>query len=271
MMTIICGLIAVLLYASSAWLQRQRLISPATTASTRGSNAVLGLAILALVAHFCNAITVINTARGYDFGFFKVASLFSWVMALIVVLSSLRKPVANLFLALFPLAILCILCSSFLPSNYNLNPELKGGVALHSMLGIVAFSLLTIAAVQALLVAWLSKELKQHHFSTALRHLPPLQTLEELLFETIQAGFLALLAVILSGFIFMDDMFAQHLVHKTALTIISWAVFGILLWGRYQRGWRGKTALRWILVGFVVLILAYFGSKFVLEIVLDRV
>jgi ABC-type uncharacterized transport system permease subunit len=271
MMTIICGLIAVLLYTSSAWLQRQHLVSPALTANSRGSNVVLGLAVMALIAHFCNAISVINTAQGYDFGFFKVASLFSWVMAVIIVLSSLKKPVANLFLALFPLAILCILCSSFLPSNYNPNPTLSSGVALHSGLGIIAFSLLTIAAIQALLVAWLSKELKQHHFSTTLRHLPPLQTLEELLFQTIQAGFFALLAVILSGFIFMDDMFAQHLVHKTALTMVSWLVFGILLWGRHQRGWRGKTALRWILAGFSVLILAYFGSKFVLEIVLDRV
>ena len=69
----------------------------------------------------------------------------------------------------------------------------------------------------------------------------------------------------------MDDMFAQHLAHKTVLTLLSFTVWGILLWGRYRWGWRGKQALRWILAGFVVLILAYFGSKFVLEILLDRV
>ncbi|MES2606196.1 MAG: cytochrome c biogenesis protein CcsA, partial [Pseudomonadota bacterium] len=91
------------------------------------------------------------------------------------------------------------------------------------------------------------------------------------LFDIIKAGFIGLLAVIISGFLFMDDMFAQHLVHKTALTIVSWCVFGILLWGRYQQGWRGKVALRWTMSGFAVLILAYFGSKFVLEILLDRV
>ena len=77
-------------------------------------------------------------------------------------------------------------------------------------------------------------------------------------------------AVIISGFVFMDDMFAQHLVHKTVLTILSFVVWGILLWGHHSFGWRGKTALRWIFGAFIVLILAYFGSKFVLEILLNR-
>lgn len=279
MISMISGMIAVVLYAGSAWLQRQVLTgaeSPSAgqkgpSQNANNSSLVLALAGAALLAHVINAIVVIRTDLGYDFGFFRVASLFSWVMALIVVVASFRKPVANLFIALFPLAIVCILCSTFLPSNYDPNKDLSGGVALHSVLGILAFSLLTIAAAQALLVAWLSRELKQHHYSVTLRHLPPLQTMEALLFDIIKAGFIGLLAVIISGFLFMDDMFAQHLVHKTALTIVSWGVFGILLWGRYQQGWRGKVALRWTLSGFAVLILAYFGSKFVLEILLDRV
>jgi ABC-type uncharacterized transport system permease subunit len=119
-------------------------------------------------------------------------------------------------------------------------------------------------------VAWLSRELKQHHYNSFLRHLPPMQTLEVLLFDFIKAGFLLLVGVIISGFLFMEDMFDQHLVHKTVLTIASTCVFGVLLWGRIARGWRGKVALRWTLSGFAVLILAYFGSKFVLELLLHR-
>jgi ABC-type uncharacterized transport system permease subunit len=95
--------------------------------------------------------------------------------------------------------------------------------------------------------------------------------MEVLLFEIIFVGFVLLLAVITSGFLFMDNMFAQHLVHKTVLTVVSTSVFGVLLWGRHQLGWRGNTALRWTLSGFAVLILAYFGSKFVLELILNRV
>ena len=79
-----------------------------------------------------------------------------------------------------------------------------------------------------------------------------------------------LTAALISGFMFLEDMFAQRLVHKTFLSITAWAVFGILLWGRFKWGWRGQKALIWTLVGFVVLMLAYFGSKFVLELILQR-
>ncbi|HTR01195.1 MAG TPA: cytochrome c biogenesis protein CcsA, partial [Candidatus Acidoferrum sp.] len=182
-----------------------------------------------------------------------------------------KKPLANLFILLFPVAIVSIACSTFLPSRYHPLEELGGGVALHSVLGILAFSLLTVAALQALVVAWLSRELKQHHYTNTLRHMPPLQSMEALLFDIIKAGFVALLLVIVSGFMFMEDMFAQHLAHKTILTIVSTVVWGILLWGHARFGWRGKTALRWILAAFAVLILAYFGSKFVLELLLHRV
>lgn len=276
MTSMLSGLLAVILYSVSAWLQRQTLTQSGTTgASTEKGDdrrpLIFALAAAALLVHLLNAFTIVDTPAGFDFGFFRVASLFSWAMALIVVLSSWKRPLNNLFLALFPLAIISILCSLFLPSRYDPQPEITTGVALHIALGIFAFSLITIAAVQAGLLAWLSRELKQHHYTPVLRHLPPLQTMEELLFEIIKAGFVSLLAVIVTGFLFMDDMFAQHLVHKTGLTIISWGVFGILLWGRHRQGWRGRTALRWTLAGFVVLILAYFGSKFVLELLLDRV
>ncbi len=273
MIAIITGLIAAVLYTTGTWLQLRLLTSTvqAGTAPQRTAPLILLLAGAALLAHLANTILLIKSSAGYDFGFFRVATLFSWVMVLTVLLTSLTKPLANLFIALFPLAIVSILCSTFLPSHYNPNPDLTGGVALHSVLGILAFSLLTIAALQALLVAWLNRELKQHHFSAVLRHLPPLQSMETLLFAIIKAGFVALFGVIVSGVVFMDDMFAQHLAHKTVLTLLSFTVWGILLWGRYRWGWRGKQALRWILAGFVVLILAYFGSKFVLEILLDRV
>lgn len=260
------GLLAALLYACSTVLQGQTL-----TRNKDNRRLLLTLAFVGLLLHLVNVAGVIRTEAGYDFGFFRIATLFSWVMVAIVLAGSLRQPLDNLLLVLLPVAILGILSASFVPANQPLSDQLSAGVALHSILGITAFSLITIAAIQALLVAWLNRELKQHHFRPALRHIPPLQTMEALLFSIIQYGFVALLAVILTGFAFMEDMFAQHLAHKTLLTLISCAVFGILLWGRQVQGWRGKTALRWILSGYTVLLLGYFGSKFVLEILLDRV
>jgi ABC-type uncharacterized transport system permease subunit len=266
MIAITSGMLAVLFYSLGTLLQGKSL-----TQNTDTQNRILLFALLALTAHLVNVIKIIATDAGYDFGFFRITTLFSWTIAFIVVISSLKKPLSNLFLVVFPLAIASILCSLFLPSNYDPLTNLEHGVALHIVLGIIGFSLITIAAVQALLLAWLNRELKRKHFTNVLRHMPPLQTMEALLFEIIQAGFIILLAVIVTGFIFMEDMFAQHLVHKTVLTLVSWGVFGILLWGRHQLGWRGKTAMRWTLSGFIVLILAYFGSKFVLELLLNRV
>jgi ABC-type uncharacterized transport system permease subunit len=75
---------------------------------------------------------------------------------------------------------------------------------------------------------------------------------------------------LITGFLFVEDLFVQHLVHKTVLSIIAWCVFTILLWGHWQYGWRGRTAIKWNLSGFFVLMLAYFGSKFVLELILKK-
>ena len=272
MLATVSGLFAVILYALGTLLQGQVLLrdTPPGAAPSPTRTLVLGCALLALLVHLVNVAGVIATDQGYDFGFFKIATLFSWTMALLVVGSSLKKPVDNLFLVLFPVAIVSILCSLWLPSGYTPQTDLAGGVALHILLGILAFSIITVAAAQALLIAWLNRKLKRKHFPAMLRHLPPLQTMEQLLFELIWAGFLVLLGVIATGFLFMEDMFAQHLAHKTSLTLVSAGVFGILLWGRHHLGWRGRTALRWTLSGFAVLILAYFGSKFVLELLLNR-
>lgn len=272
MLATVSGLFAVIFYSLGTLLQGRDLLQARSGSEHEAQRRrVLLFAALALVVHLINVVQVIATDGGYDFSFFKIATLFSWTIALIVVVSSLKKPLDNLFLALFPLAILSILSSLLLPGSAAPESSVGGGVALHILLGIAAFSIITIAAVQSVVIAWLNRELKHKHFSPVLQHLPPLQTMEALLFELIWAGFFTLLGVIVSGFLFMEDMFAQHLVHKTFFTLLSTAVFAVLLWGRHRLGWRGRTAYRWTLAGFSFLIVAYFGVKFVLELLLDRV
>ena len=94
--------------------------------------------------------------------------------------------------------------------------------------------------------------------------------MENVLFLTIHVGFLVLTLALFSGLFFVDDLFAQHLAHKAILSIIAWGVFGILLLGRWQFGWRGRKAVRWVITGYMVLLLAYFGSRLILELVLGR-
>ena len=103
-----------------------------------------------------------------------------------------------------------------------------------------------------------------------MRALPPLAIMERMLFQLIAVGFVLLTLSLLSGFVYLENMFAQHLVHKTILSILAWAVFGVLLLGRRLYGWRGKVAVRWTLSGIALLLLAYFGSKLVLELILQR-
>jgi len=141
----------------------------------------------------------------------------------------------------------------------------------HILSSIIAFCLLTIAAFQALLLAIQNKQLKSPKPGQLMLSFPPLQAMESLLFQMISAGVLFLSVSLISGFIFIDDLFAQHLVHKTILSLLAWLTFSALLIGRKLYGWRGKTAVRWTLYGFLALLLAYFGSKFVLEIILNKV
>jgi ABC-type uncharacterized transport system permease subunit len=91
-----------------------------------------------------------------------------------------------------------------------------------------------------------------------------------LLFRVIAAGFALLTLTLLTGALFVGNLFGQHLVHKTVLSIVAWLVFGVLLYGRWRFGWRGRRAVNLTLIGMAVLVLAFFGSKFVLELILHR-
>lgn len=205
----------------------------------------------------------------------NIPQAFSLVMAsinLIVLLSCIKKPLHNLFILLFPLSTIAITIPLTLSSDNNTgsNVTLSLGLGTHVVLSLLAYSLLSIAALQALLLHWQSHRLKHHHTTGFIRLLPPLQTMEDLMFEVLWAGVFLLAAGIAVGGWYLENIFAQHLVHKTVLSLIALVIFATLLWGRSQRGWRGNRAIKWVLCGFCFLLLAYFGSKFVLEVILQK-
>ncbi len=140
----------------------------------------------------------------------------------------------------------------------------------HIGLSIIAYALLTVAALTAVLLAFKERALRRRTAATSMRNVISVETLETQLFGAIGAGFVALSLAIFSGLFYVENMFAQHLVHKTVLTLSSWVLFAVLLFGRWRFGWRAQTAVRWTLGGFFVLLLAYFGSRFVLEVLLGR-
>jgi ABC-type uncharacterized transport system permease subunit len=229
--------------------------------------------VLGSLALLCHAIVVwagITSGEGYTLGFYKISALIFLVVNVACVISLTRRPLENLLVILFPLSAMSVLVSTFAPNTATLPTDLPGGLLLHIGSSILAYAVLTLAAAQAALVAAQDHQLRHRHTLGIVQILPPLQLMESMLFELLWIGVILLSASIVSGFVFLDDLFAQHLVHKTVLTMVAWVLFSVLLWGHYQLGWRSQTAVRFTLAGFVLLMLAFLGSKLVLELLLQR-
>jgi ABC-type uncharacterized transport system permease subunit len=142
---------------------------------------------------------------------------------------------------------------------------------LHLALAMFAYGLFVIALLHAALMSFAERHLHLKG-TVAFPNLPPLLTLEALLFRMIGAAFVFLTLTLVTGIAFSETLFGRALrfEHKTVFAVLSWLIFAWLLAGRWRYGWRGRTALRWTLSGFVMLFLAYVGSRFVLEVLLHR-
>ncbi|MEH6636745.1 MAG: cytochrome c biogenesis protein CcsA [Halioglobus sp.] len=258
--------IAALLYLAATGLQLLH-ISQRHQQIDRG---VIALSLGALLLHGFIAWDGIIGETGVSLGFYKVSALLFLVINIACITSLARRPLQNLLVVLFPLSALAVLVSTFAPATAPVVSNFSGGILLHISSSILAYSVLTLAAFQSALLAVQDHQLKHRHTRGIIQILPPLQLMESMLFELLWIGVILLSIAIASGFVFIDDIFAQSLVHKTVLTIIAWLLFSVLLWGHYQLGWRSRTAVRLTLAGFALLMLAFFGSKLVLELVLQR-
>jgi ABC-type uncharacterized transport system permease subunit len=262
-MLFIATLIAIIAYSGAAWLQWQRLSTP--DAGQRGLIRALGFA--AFIVHGYAVYDVLHYPNGIDLGTFQVGSLIAWVVVGILLASSLRQKLDNLFIGAFPMAAITAALAAFGPDTGD-HRLYSGGLVVHILLSLLAYSIFTLAALHALLLSRQIRALKTHHTRGLINSLPPLQIMERLLFEMLWCGFILLSISLVTGFVFVEDLFAQHLAHKTLLSIVAWLVYAILLAGRATLGWRSHIAVRWTLGGFVLLMLAFFGSKIVVEILL---
>lgn len=195
-----------------------------------------------------------------------------WVALVIYWIANLVYRLEGLQALVVPVAAIAALMPMFLTPSHPLANAALPFFRVHLALSILAYSLFTIASLHVLLMAVLERKLHSGALPALLRNLPPLLTMEAILFQIIWAGFILLTASLASGMFFSEELFGQPLKfsHKTIFAILSWLIFGALLAGRHFQGWRGRTALRWTLAGFLALVLAYVGSKFVLEILLRR-
>lgn len=230
----------------------------------------VAVAIIGVVLHALSFWIEFSYLGGPSADFFSALSLVSLLILVVLLLAMLRYPVLELLpLALPGAAFMAMHKLIISPNPVALE---TGSVMLdvHVTASLLSYSLLSIAAITALFIAVLHNLLHRHKGAILIEILPPLVVMENMLFKMILAGWLILSLSLATGLIFVDSLFAQHLAHKTFLSITSWLVFGLLLAGRWRYGWRGMRVVRLCLIGMAVLLLAYFGSKAVLELLLDR-
>jgi ABC-type uncharacterized transport system permease subunit len=257
------ALLITVLYIGAAWAMLRSVETP------RLDWAAWSVLAFALAGHTAILVHELRTVGPWAIGIFTAASLLGWTLAVISVLIALdRKSRA--------LAGLLIVCAAVAAAGTQAGAHYTEAavpgweLTAHIVLSIGAAALLFAAAITAGLLVLLDRRLRARRLADLPATLPPLDALEIVLFRLIGAGFALLTLSLVTGFVFVTNLFAQHLIHKTVLSIIAWIVFAILLAGRARFGWRGRVAQRWTLSGFAILLLAYFGSKFVLEQLLGR-
>lgn len=207
-----------------------------------------------------------------QFSFGLALSLMLWLAVFIYWLESFQSRMDGLQPMVLPLAAICAALPVFFPHAHAIEHAASWGFKTHFLTAMLAYSLFTLSALHAVFMGYTEKKLHQHALTRSLASLPPLLTMEALLFRMIIVAFILLTITLGSGVLFSEEIFgkALKLDHKTLFAFASWGIFAALLIGRRAYGWRGRTALRWTMAGFMALLLAYIGSRFVLEIVLGR-
>jgi ABC-type uncharacterized transport system permease subunit len=206
------------------------------------------------------------------FGFAVALSMMTWLAVALYWIESFYARMEGLQMLGLPLAALCAVLPWLIPGQHLLANAGSATFRLHFLMAMLAYSLFTLAALHAILMAVTEKRLHRGRLTPLFAGLPPLLTMEALLFRLIHIAFGLLTLTLLSGILFSEHLFGKALPlnHKTVFAVVSWLIFFALLIGRHRYGWRGRVALRWTLAGFGMLLLAYVGSRFVLEVVLGR-
>jgi ABC-type uncharacterized transport system permease subunit len=262
--------LALALYFATGLLIAQRL-AYGRIATTGAKIGTLSLALGALVMHAVVLTPGLRLETGLNLSLTAAFSLVAWIVSMLYVLAATARPLDSIGVLVMPLAGLTVLAAWLWPAQ-QLIPLSSQSQALHIIVALLAYSLLCLAAAQSLLLLVQERGLKHRQAGGILRALPPMETTETLMFSLIGIGFVLLTLTVISGVLFAESLFGTPFrwTHHIVLALSAWIVYAVLLVGRWRLGWRGRAAIRWTLGGFVLLVLGYFGSKFVL-LLLGRV
>ena len=223
---------------------------------------VLGIALIAIIAHIHILASQLWTTQGIVLNVPNIISLASFCFVSIITLSSLHKPVINLFVFFFPIAAISVLTTTIWNSDHSAT-NLELGMIFHIIISIIAYSALMISAVQAIFLWVQNHQLKNNISGKLSQLLPSLQSMERLLFDLILMGFLLLSLSILSGVIFRGfiELTSPEFMQKMIFTLIAWIIYLALLLGHLILGWRGVVASKLTITGFIFILIAIIGTK----------
>ncbi|MCX9156834.1 cytochrome c biogenesis protein CcsA [Niveibacterium sp. 24ML] len=228
--------------------------------------------LVALLLHGAALANDISSPSGPRFGFAAALSMTLWLALVFYWLESFYTRIEGLTALAMPIAAISVLLQLIFPNEHMLPNAGSTAFRLHFIVAMLAYSLFTLAALHALLMAAAERQLHSARMTQAMSSIPPLMTMESLLFKLVGSGFILLTLTVGSGVFFSEALFGKPLAfsHKTVFAIAAWVLFGTLLAGRSLWGWRGRKALHLTLAGFACLLLAYVGTRFVLEVLLGR-
>jgi ABC-type uncharacterized transport system permease subunit len=263
---VILAIILFLLYCASAWAMLRSVKKP------RLEPLAWALILIAIIGHSDAIMLMMRLNPRFSIGLLEALSLLGWTLAVLAGLISIDKHNRVLGAILMLSAAVGAAAGAVAGGGRSYAEATPAGWELttHILLSMGAAALLFAAAVTAILLVFLDRRLRMRRLSNLPSALPPLDALEKIMFRLIAAGFGLLTLALLTGFVFVTNLFTQNLVQKTVLSLIAWLLFGVLLIGRLRFGWRGRSAVRWTLWGFGILAVAYFGVKFVLEYLFGR-
>lgn len=267
-MIILLHVLVAAIYAATAWARWPR--GDAASQSRRNAGQILLAA--ALLLHGIAIFHAIVRADGLDFSFANALSLVAGLAVLAAWLTGVLRTLPRVAAVILPVAAVCALLPPLAESPHRIAFASEPLAAAHIAVALCAYALFVVVAMQALVTTGLEKRLHRGLPDGTSRGVPPLLTLERYMFRLLAVGFVLLTLTLASGIMFSEQLFGKPVTftHKNVFSVAGWLAFAVLLFGRWRYGWRGRTALKWILGGTLLLVLGYLGSKFVSEMLLRR-
>lgn len=268
MMAVLLNLVTSTLYLASGFLLGRRLLSEKDEVGNK--RVALTICVAAIVFHCALLYSDLAPQAHWRLGLTNALSIVSFSISIVFAALALRRPVEILGVIILPLAALAVLAAWIWPATEHGMVVPSPQLTLHLIISLIAYAFLSLAVVQAFVLNTQEKRLHERHPGRLLKNLPPIQTMETMLFVFTGIGFTLLTLTLVSGAVYSKALFGVTLAfnHHTVLSIIAWLIFGTLLIGRFRFGWRGRYAAHWTISGFFVLVLAYFGTKYVAEYLL---